>query len=76
LTSNIQTGKIIGVYGDGRFFTHAINTYKGCSGAVVFLLDKKQPDSVNVKDYGKAIAVHGAAAGQNTNVAFTIYRTP
>jgi hypothetical protein len=75
LTSNIQTGTILAVSGDGSFFTHDINTYKGCSGAVVFLLDKKQPDSVNVLDYGKAIAVHGAPAAHDANVAFTICRT-
>lgn len=71
--SNIQTGEIIGVAGDGSFFTHDINTFKGCSGAVVFLLDKNQPDSVREKDYGKAIGVHGAAAAEDTNVAFALH---
>jgi hypothetical protein len=76
LTSNIQTGMILDVSGDGLFFTHDINTYKGCAGAVVFLLDNNQPDGVGVEDYGKAIAVHGGDAAHDTNVAFTIYRMP
>lgn len=74
LTSNIQTGTIIDVTGDGSFFAHDINTYKGCSGAIVFLLDKNQPESVREQDYGKAIAVHGAAAASDTNIAFSIYK--
>lgn len=39
---------------------HDINTFKGCSLAIVFLLDKDQPDSVRENDNGKAIGVHGA----------------
>jgi hypothetical protein len=76
LESNIQTGTILAVSGDGSFFTHDINTYKGCSGAVVFLLDKNQPDSVHELNYGKAIAVHSGTVAHSTNVAFTIYMTP
>jgi hypothetical protein len=39
----IQTGVITGLYGNGAVFSHSINTYEGCSGAVIFLLDKEQP---------------------------------
>jgi hypothetical protein len=73
LSSNIQTGVITGVAGDGSFFTHDINTFKGCSGAIVFLLDKAQPSSVRETDYGKAIGVHGAGAAEDTNVAFALH---
>jgi hypothetical protein len=38
---------------------HTINTYPGCSGAIIFLLDSTdQLDSVDQADLGKAIAVH------------------
>lgn len=35
-----------------------INTFEGCSGAIVFLLDENQHESVAPEDYGKAIALH------------------
>jgi hypothetical protein len=73
LSSNIQTGVITGVAGDGSFFTHDINTFKGCSGAIVFLLDVDQPSTVSEKDHGKAIGVHGAVAAEDTNVAFALH---
>lgn len=58
----IQTGAVTAVYGDrAEVFAHSINTYEGCSGAVIFLLDKDQnPESVQEHDYGKAIGIHAA----------------
>jgi hypothetical protein len=57
----IQTGVITGIYGNGAVFSHSINTYEGCSGAIIFLLDKEQPpESVQAADFGKAIGVHAA----------------
>ena len=38
-----------------------INSFAGCSGAVVFLLDVNQPGSVREDDHGKAIAIHAGA---------------
>jgi hypothetical protein len=73
LNSNIQTGVITGVAGDGSFFTHDINTFKGCSGAIVFLLDVDQPSTVSKEDHGKAIGVHGAGAAENTKFAFALH---
>lgn len=35
-----------------------INSFEGCSGAIVFLLDEKQDASVPTHDYGRAIAIH------------------
>lgn len=54
---NIYTGKITRVCDGGECFEHDINTFSGCSGAIVFLLDRNQ-DNVPEQDYGKAIAVH------------------
>ncbi|CAB9529189.1 expressed unknown protein [Seminavis robusta] len=58
----IQTGVVTAVYGSNReVFAHNINTYEGCSGAIIFLLDKDQsPESVGRDDHGKAIGVHAA----------------
>ena len=56
---NIYTGKITHV--GQHHIEYDINTFTGCSGAIVFLLDRNQPDSVQQCDYGKAIAVHGGA---------------
>ena len=41
-----------------RTFEHSINTYRGCSGAIIFLLDKRQPNEDVASHQGKAIGVH------------------
>lgn len=57
----IHAGVVTAVYsGIREVFRHNINTYQGCSGAVVFLLDTDQPaESVTKDDIGRAIGVHG-----------------
>jgi hypothetical protein len=69
---NILTGTITRV-GPDRI-SYDINTYGGCSGAVVFLLDKEQPGSVTTEDYGRAIAVHSGPCPDQTpgNLAFLL----
>jgi hypothetical protein len=53
----ICTGALLFVGHD--YGHHDINTFGGCSGAVVFLfLDK--PEIVLPHDYGKAVTVHAA----------------
>jgi hypothetical protein len=42
----VYTGQIIRVSDDGKTFEHNINTFKGCAGAIVFLLDRNQPDAL------------------------------
>jgi hypothetical protein len=57
---NIYTGTInyVGV----THIEYDINTFTGCSGAVVFLLDQNQPeDSVRMCDFGAAVAIHSGA---------------
>jgi len=52
-----HTGEIL-LVGD-KHIEHNINTFKGCAGAVAFLLDKDQPLSLDRHlDIGKTIAVH------------------
>eukprot|EP00978_Attheya_sp_CCMP212_P010616 scaffold25813_cov56-Attheya_sp.AAC.2 len=55
-TVNIYTGEI--TYVGEKHIEYNFNAFTGCSGAVVFLLDKNQPSSVQQCDYGKAIAIH------------------
>jgi hypothetical protein len=43
------------------FIEDDVNSFTGCSGAVVFLLDEGQPDSVDPSEYGKTIAIHSGA---------------
>ncbi|CAB9506960.1 expressed unknown protein [Seminavis robusta] len=52
--ANIYTGKITFV---GKH-EYDLNSFSGCSGAIVFLLDKNQPDTLQSVNYGRAIAVH------------------
>lgn len=74
---NIYTGEITRVCDDGSCFEHNVNAFQGCSGALVFLLDREQ-DSCGVleEDYGKAIAVHvggdDVGEGEVRNFAFRI----
>lgn len=68
----IYTGKITFV-GD-HHIEYSVNSFKGCSGAIVFLLNYDQPEeSVKKSDYGKAIAVHaGFATSLGTNLGFKL----
>jgi len=56
---NIYTGEI--KYVGPKHIEYSINSFTGCSGAVVFLLDKDQPASVDQSDWGKAVAIHSGA---------------
>jgi hypothetical protein len=69
---NIYTGKIL-LVGDSHV-EHDINTFTGCSGAIVFLLDIEQPSSVTPRDFGTAIAVHAGSHPtlRTRNLAFKI----
>jgi hypothetical protein len=69
----IYTGEItyVGMY----HIEHNINTYDGCSGAIIFLLDTDdQLATVNQEDRGKAIAVHVGYGGEllHSNIGFKI----
>ena len=63
---SIYTGEITAVSTDQKVFCHDINTFKGCSGAIVFLLDKNQDGLVEEQYYGKAIGVHAGAFDETT----------
>lgn len=56
MVAKVYTGKIT-VVGE-HHIEYDINSFEGCSGAIVFLLDEDQHESVSKEDYGGAIAVH------------------
>lgn len=58
-------------------FEHSINTYRGCSGAIIFLLDKNQQSEEILLHRGKAVGVHAGGkpvwvGGLRANVGFRI----
>ena len=80
----VYTGEIIRVSEDGGTFEHNINTFKGCSGAIIFLLDKNQPEDLATKCaqdgslFAAAIGVHVGAPpedieGAEVNIGFTLH---
>lgn len=73
---NVYTGTITFV-GESHI-EYSCNTFTGCSGAIVFLLDKHQPDSVQPCDWGKAIAVHSGSHPYlpNRNLGFKLRSHP
>lgn len=73
---NIYTGKI--TYVGKQHIEYTCNTFTGCSGALVFLLDEDQPNSVQRCDYGKAIAVHSGSHPflPNRNFGFLVRSHP
>ena len=70
---SIYTGEITAVSPDKEVFCHSINSFRGCSGAIVFLLDKNQ-HFVGDQDYGKAIGVH-VGTFEETTTTTTADRT-
>ena len=62
---SVYTGEITAVSPDKKVFRHDINSFRGCSGAIVFLLDKKQ-DLVGDQYYGQAIGVHAGTIEETT----------
>lgn len=74
--TNVYTGQIMKIAPDKQVFEHNINSFGGCAGAVIFLLDLEQHEGVSEGDYGKAIAIHVGgqqlADGTIANFAFKI----
>jgi hypothetical protein len=73
---NIYTGEI--TYVGASHIEYSFNSFTGCSGAVVFLLDQNQPESVQSCDFGHAVAIHSGAHPflQNRNYGFAIRNHP
>jgi hypothetical protein len=57
----IYTVKVTEISENGKTFCHDINTFEGCSGAIVFLLDKDQPSDMGNTLAGMAVGIHSMA---------------
>jgi hypothetical protein len=91
-TSNTSLAPLRRIFGDPRRTTvytgeithvgetqieYDINSYQGCSGSIVFLFDKNQPNSVKNNDAGCAIAVHsGSRPRLGRNMGSKLSATP
>ena len=68
----IYTGNVTEMSANGKTFGHNINTFEGCSGAIVFLLDLNQPHDVDEALYGLAVGVHSGGLDDKNNLAFLL----
>ena len=66
----IYTGTVTEISANGKTFGHNINTFEGCSGALVFLLDRNQPNNVDETLHGLVVGIHTGGVDDNTNLAF------
>eukprot|EP01006_Ploeotia_vitrea_P028534 TRINITY_DN61204_c0_g1_i3.p1 TRINITY_DN61204_c0_g1~~TRINITY_DN61204_c0_g1_i3.p1 ORF type:complete len:299 (+),score=34.77 TRINITY_DN61204_c0_g1_i3:112-1008(+) len=67
----VYTGEITHV--GQQHIEYNLNSFRGCSGAIVFLLDKGQPPTVEQRHHGKAVAVHaGGVPGERMNFGFLL----
>ena len=69
----IYTGQVTEISANGRTFCHDINTFKGCSGAIIFLLDLNQSDDVPEDFHGRAVGINVGGLDVDNNLGFLIY---
>jgi hypothetical protein len=68
----IYTGQVTEISANGQTFCHDINTFEGCSGAIIFLLDQNQPDDVAAEFHGMAVGINVGGLDKETNIGFLI----
>ena len=72
----IYTGEVTEVSANGKTFCHSINTFEGCSGSVIFLLDEGQGARVLeilvLVSEGMAVGIHVGGLDDANNLAFTL----
>lgn len=68
----IYTGKVTEISENGKTFCHNINTFEGCSGAIIFLLDKDQPEDMDNTLVGMAVGIHSGGLDISNNLAFKL----
>jgi len=70
--SCIYTGVVTEIFANGKTFGHNINACTGCSGAVVFLLDKDQPEDFDESLHGLAVGIQAGGLDANNNLGFVL----
>jgi hypothetical protein len=73
LQACVYTGKVTEVSANDRTFCHDINAFEGCSGAVIFVLDRNQPVHVEEQYHGMAVGVHVGGLDLHNNIAFKLH---
>jgi len=71
----IYCGKVTEISANGKTFLHNINTFTGCSGAVIFLLDIGQDKVDQAFDSdmaGMAVGIHTSGLDANNNLGFML----
>jgi len=68
----IYTGQVTELSANGRTFCHNINTFGGCSGAIIFLLDRNQSDDVAAEFCGRAVGINVGGLDVDSNLGFLI----
>jgi hypothetical protein len=68
----IYTGQVTEISTNSRTFCHNINTFEGCSGAIIFLLDRNQPDDVAAELHGMAVGINVGGLDKESNIGFLI----
>jgi hypothetical protein len=68
----IYTGQVTKISANGRTFCHNINTFNGCSGAIIFLLDRNQPDDITAEFHGMAVGINVGGLDKESNIGFLI----
>ena len=73
----IYTGTVTEISDNGKTFCHSINSFAGCSGAVIFLLDEDQDQDIGEElplnlFEGVAVGIQVGGLDQNNNIAFLI----
>jgi hypothetical protein len=72
LQACIYTGEVTEISAKAQTFCHNINTFEGCSGAVVFLLDRNQQVELEDTFHGMAVGVHVGGLDSTNNIAFLL----
>jgi hypothetical protein len=72
LQACIYTGEVTELSANGKTFCHNINTFAGCSGAVVFLLDQNQQVALDDEYHGMAVGVHVGGLDMTNNIGFLL----
>ena len=68
----IYTGQVTEISANGWTFCHNCNAFKGCSGAVIFLLDRNQSDDVAAEFHGGAVGINVGGLDVDSNLGFSI----
>jgi hypothetical protein len=74
----IYTGQVTEIATNGRTFCRNINAFEGCSGAIIFLLDRNQPSDDDMaavvadEFHGRVVGINVGGLDMDNNLGFLI----